>query len=77
MYLAVAGQDTLRDDGLLFKQKLDALKYVKVHYEREAALTTTELPPSLISMKDTRITTGRGHRPNWMNHARSLTRMSR
>jgi versiconal hemiacetal acetate esterase len=27
VYLAVAGHDTLRDDGLLFKQKLDDNKY--------------------------------------------------
>lgn len=39
MYLAVAGQDTLRDDGLLFKQKLDHYKYVNALRECETALT--------------------------------------
>jgi versiconal hemiacetal acetate esterase len=43
VYLAVAGQDTLRDDGLLFKQKLDDSKCVKAYCEREPALTSNRV----------------------------------
>jgi versiconal hemiacetal acetate esterase len=38
VYLAVAGQDTLRDDGLLFKQKLYDNKYVNVSHFSESTL---------------------------------------
>lgn len=47
VYLVVAGHDTLRDDGLLFKQKLDENKYVFPFYHFGLLLIQHSVPTKM------------------------------
>jgi hypothetical protein len=78
VYLAVAGHDTLRDDGLLFKMKLDDNEYGPWIAEMDRALLTKAgCAISSISTKGTLTTFGCGRRRSWKYRGSRSMQISR